>query len=57
MDAEEYDWTYRDFVRRCVWLRTRVQETVGVPLTPREIDKILLTIAAGVPDLEVAAAT
>jgi hypothetical protein len=49
LEVDEHDWTYRDFVRRCVWLRARVQETLSIFLTPREIDKILLTIAAGVP--------
>ncbi len=49
LEVDEHDWTYRDFVRRCVWLRARVQKTLGPLLTPREIDKILLTIADGVP--------
>jgi hypothetical protein len=49
LDVEDYDWTYRHFVRRCVWLRGHVPETLGTLLTPREIDKILLMIADGVP--------
>lgn len=47
MGVEGVDWTYRDFVRRCVWLRARVDDNLGVELSPREIDKILLTIADG----------
>lgn len=45
LKADPYDPEYRDFVRRCVWLRDHVQETLGTELTPREIDKLLLMIA------------
>jgi hypothetical protein len=43
LDVDEFDVEYRDFVRRCVWLRTHIQETLGTVLTPRQIDKLLLT--------------
>lgn len=45
LDTDEFDLEYRDFVRRCVWLRTHIQETLGKGLTPREIAKLLLMIA------------
>lgn len=44
LETGEYDPEYRDFVRRCVWLRNKVQKTLGTGLTPREIDKLLLMI-------------
>lgn len=40
-----YDREYRDFVRRCLWLRSRIKEKFNQRLTPREIDKMLLMIA------------
>lgn len=40
-----YDREYRDFVRRCVWLRTEILSTHNVLLSPREIDKLLLSTA------------
>ncbi len=45
LKADEYDPEYKDFVRRCVWLRDHVQKSLGAELTPREIDKLLLMIA------------
>ena len=45
LDTDEFDHEYRDFVRRCVWLRTHIQATLGKGLTPREIDKLLLMIS------------
>jgi hypothetical protein len=45
LEAHEYDPEYRDFVRRCVWLRDNLQKNYGTELTPREIDKLLLMIA------------
>ena len=44
IDTDDFDPEYRDFVRRCVWLRDHVQKTFGTELTPREIDKLLLMI-------------
>lgn len=46
IDAGENDLEYKDFVRRCVWLRRSIEEEHGLTLSPREIDKALLTIAA-----------
>jgi hypothetical protein len=47
IEAEQYDVEYRDFVRRCVWLRSRLRIAHATELTPRELDKLLLMIAAG----------
>jgi len=47
LEADEFDPEYRDFVRRCVWLRDEVQKNLGTTLTPREIDKLLLMITDG----------
>jgi hypothetical protein len=44
LEADAFDIEYRDFVRRCVWLRDNVLKTLGTELTPREIDKLLLMI-------------
>ena len=44
LETDEFDPEYRDFVRRCVWLRDNVQKTLGTGLTPRAIDKLLLMI-------------
>ena len=44
LETDEFDPEYRDFVRRCVWLRDNIQKTLGTELTPREIDKLLLMI-------------
>lgn len=41
-----YDPEYRDFVRRCLWLRAEIHSSQGLMLTPREIDKLLLAVAA-----------
>jgi hypothetical protein len=43
ISADSYDQEYKDFVRRCVWLRDEVRSTHHVELTPREIDKLLLS--------------
>jgi hypothetical protein len=43
-DVDECDFEYKDFVRRCVWLRHSIKEEHGLLLSPREIDKILLSI-------------
>lgn len=40
------DREYKDFVRRCLWLRKNILETLGVALTPRELDTLLLTTSA-----------
>jgi hypothetical protein len=40
-----YDKEYKDFVRRCVWLRNDIFARHRVFLTPREIDKLLLVIS------------
>jgi hypothetical protein len=42
--AETFDKEYKDFVRRCVWLRNEIYSTHSVLLTPRQIDKLLLAI-------------
>lgn len=44
-DAPEGDKEYRNFTRRCVWLREHVRCSSRICLTPREIDKLLLKIA------------
>jgi hypothetical protein len=44
LETDVFDLEYRDFVRRCVWLRDNVQKALGAELTPREIDKLLLMI-------------
>jgi len=40
----EFDPEYRDFARRCIWLRTNILETLGTVLKPRDIDKLLLML-------------
>ena len=45
MEVEECDIEYRNFVRRCVWLYHNILNSFNVALMPREIDKLLLTIA------------
>jgi hypothetical protein len=45
--ADSFDPEYRDFVRRCVWLRNHIHKTLKETLAPREIDKLLLMIADG----------
>jgi hypothetical protein len=45
IQARLFDKEYKDFVRRCIWLRKRVKKTHRTRLTPREIDIILLNIA------------
>lgn len=45
IETDEFDPEYRDFVRRCVWLRNHIQIALATKLTPREIDKLLLMIA------------
>lgn len=47
IETEKYDIEYRDFVRRCVWLCSHVRITHATELTPRGLDKLLLTIADG----------
>jgi hypothetical protein len=44
--AENFDQEYKDFVRRCVWLRQDIFSKHKVLLTPRQIDKLLLSISA-----------
>jgi len=43
--VDECDTEYKDFVRRCVWLRKCIDTPHSIKLTPREIDKLLLMIA------------
>lgn len=45
VETHYFDREYRDFVRRCLWLRNHVQERFEQTLEPREIDKLLLMIA------------
>ena len=44
--TEIRDSQYKDFVRRCSWLRSRLDDFHGVRLTPREIDNLLLATSA-----------
>ncbi len=46
IQAPECDTEYKDFVRRCAWLRQHICERHGISLAPRELDKLLLTITA-----------
>ncbi|MDP2816488.1 MAG: hypothetical protein Q8O19_07395 [Rectinemataceae bacterium] len=46
MTVEIYDQEYRDFVRRCIWLREMIKKTFQTECTPREIDKLLLMYAS-----------
>jgi hypothetical protein len=46
IDAEPFDLEYKDFVRRCIWLRNRVRENHGAEPNPRQIDKLLLLLSA-----------
>jgi hypothetical protein len=39
-----YDRTYKDFVRRCVWLRDDIHAKYNTWLSPRQIDRLLLAI-------------
>lgn len=43
--VQPVDREYVDFVRRCIWLRQNIQETYSTRLMPRQIDRILLSIA------------
>jgi len=43
-----HDLEYKDFVRRCIWLRNYIETSMGEELTPRELDKLLLAIANNV---------
>ncbi len=45
LPAAQFDKEYKDFVRRCLWLRSEISSKHGVILTPREIDKLLLAMA------------
>jgi hypothetical protein len=45
--VDNYDQEYKDFVRRCTWLRDRILANHRTLLSPREIDKLLLAIADG----------
>jgi hypothetical protein len=44
ISGETFDKEYKDFVRRCLWLREDISSTYSVMLTPRQIDKLLLAI-------------
>jgi hypothetical protein len=46
VDADRFDPEFKDFVRRCIWLRDHVREGHGVELDPRQIDKLLLLLHA-----------
>jgi len=50
LKTKKCDPEYRDFVRRCVWLRDDVQKNLGTGLTPWEIDKLLLKITDEIRD-------
>lgn len=43
--AKPFDRVYRDFVRKCLWLRRHIYELHSIWLSPRQIDRILLAIA------------
>ncbi len=45
LSADPCDTEYKDFVRRCIWLRNEIRSAHGIELTPREIDKLLLAMA------------
>jgi hypothetical protein len=40
--ADDWDWEYLRYVRRCLWFREHIEKAHGVLLSPREIDKVLL---------------
>jgi hypothetical protein len=42
--VDVFDREYRDFVRRCLWLRNKIIATYNKVLTPRQLDRLLLTI-------------
>lgn len=42
--TDSCDPEYKDFIRRCVWLRNQIQTSFGMALTPREIDNLLLRL-------------
>ena len=48
IETDEFDLEYKNFVRRCNWLKNYVLETFDVSLSPREIDKLLLKIGCNV---------
>ena len=37
---------YWGFVRRCQWLRDAIRDRFGLALTPRQLDSLLLNVAA-----------
>lgn len=45
VSTDRFDREYKDFVRRCVWLREDIHAKHGTYHTPREIDTLLLRIA------------
>lgn len=45
MKIRKFDSEYKDFVRRCVWLRQHLEELYDIALTPRELDKVLLLVS------------
>ncbi|HOX53842.1 MAG: hypothetical protein PHI86_07365 [Candidatus Omnitrophica bacterium] len=42
INTKEFDKEYKDFVRKCVWLRGHIKSLYGLSLKPREIDNFLL---------------
>lgn len=43
-DFDDYDPTYARFFLRCETLRNQLQDLLGQPVCPRELDKVLLAV-------------
>ena len=44
IEVDECDREYEGFVRQCIWIRDKIHEDYGFHATPREIDKLLLSV-------------
>lgn len=42
--VDNYDSEYKDFFRRCLWLKYDIEKKLGDRFSPRQIDTILLSI-------------
>jgi hypothetical protein len=42
IETKVFDPDYKDFVRRCIWLRNYIKGSFGKSLSPRELDKLLI---------------
>ena len=47
LSPSEFDKEYMRFYRRCLWLQSDLQNRIGISLSPRQIDKVLLFVADG----------